>query len=328
MAAQPHPQPTPEQRAVNENYFNDALLTKADVIVKKATTFQPTSEPSQYFISITKNSEVLIVMDGLEGLIYNSLSIDKINPWLINKIAQRSFPEFRKELNEYWANAKVPADWGIRPFRVYEWNKNESKWEARDLEVDHDNKVVRVTVKDQEFWCHPPRPFQVLENACNANSNKSFKQIDGNLGKALKDFENVDTNEKIPKSRKPERKIKLKTSIDKAVDDLYQLVEELRWDDNTQLTSYRYPTLQMGADKDYQPGNATSQRSRNMNRFRGDSSGGMYRAEDNEVHYRLEEEGTEPIPKPTKEEFLKWVLNRHARKNPDFSTILNHLKEY
>jgi hypothetical protein len=178
MAAQPHPQQTPEQRAVSEKYLNKALCTKADAIVKKDTTFQPTSEPSQYFISITKNSEVLIVMDGLQGLTYNSLSSDEINPWLINKFPRRSFPEFRKELNEYWANdAKVPADWGIRPFRVYEWNENASKWEARDLEVHHDNKVVLVTVKDQEFWCHPPRPFQVLENASNANSTnkRGFK---------------------------------------------------------------------------------------------------------------------------------------------------------
>jgi hypothetical protein len=59
-----------------------------------------------------------------------------------------------------------------------------------------------------------------------------------------------------------------------------------------------------------------------MNRFGSDSSG-VYRAEDNEVHYRLEEEGTEPIPKPTKEEFRKWVLNRHSKKK---SRLLYYIK--
>jgi hypothetical protein len=308
---------SPEEREVNKKHNCRILYTSA-ITIAMMDKQDDTNLVSQFLVSSTKHSQVLMVMHDYRAELPHHSSLrfseDENNPWLVRGYVDGLNFEFRTKLKKYWKDeAKVPAEWAIRPFRMYEWNENASKWEERKLEVDRDNKVVRVTIKDQTFWCHPPRLFEVLENACNKKSNKRFKQIDGNLGKALKDFQNVDTDEKIPKDRKPETKNKFKTSIEKAVDDLYQLVEDLQWDDDSKLTSYRYPTLQMGADKDYnQPGNATSQRSQNMNRFGAESSG-VYRADDNEVHFRFEREGTEPVPKPTKEEFRKWVLNSGNR---------------
>jgi hypothetical protein len=309
------PQPNPEQQAVNKKHWHtNALFTEANAIVKKNKMFQ---DLSLYLISTTKHSQVLIVIgDYKDKLPYNSYSKDENNPWLVNGYVQVSDPEFHEKLREYWDNKNVPANWNICPFRVYEWNENASKWEERDLEIDLEDKVVSVIVKDQKVWCHPPRPFQVLQNACNEVLNKPYNQTKGNLRTAIAKFQNVDTNEKIPDDQKPERKIQSKDTIKSTFDKFYKIVEKRPWDDNTKLTSYRYPTLQMRADKDYQPGNVTKQRpADNMNRFGGDSSG-VHKDNDNEAHYRLEKEGTEPIPNPTKEVLWDWVVKSFEITNP------------
>ncbi len=295
------PTPTPEQQQVRDKHFDSLLISKAEKIVMKDKKGD-LNFLSQFCISTTKHSEALIVIEGCKDqLPYNHRSVhDRYNPWLITGYVQISKPEFFTQLNEYWENLQVPADWTICPFRVYEWNGN--KWVARDLQVDLQNKVVRVRIRDQTFWSHPPRPFEVLENAC----GDDYKQKKGNLKQYLTSFQEVDTNSRIPEDQKPQGKTKKKTDVKKTFNEIYELVDNLGWDDHSQLTSYRYPTLQMAINTTYTP-TAPDQSSQDTTRYGNDSSG-VYEANSNEAHYRFEKEGTEPIPKPTKEVLWNWVV--------------------
>ena len=284
---------TQEQQQVITRHNNyGRLYSEAEKIVMKETGGD-LNFMSQFCISTTKHSQALIVIKGFKDEFpYESYSGDAKNPWAIRGFPPQILkPEF---FTQYWKNTlQVPEDWTICPFRVYEWNGNE--WEECNLKVDLQNKVVRVRVGDQTFWSHPPRPFEVLENACGDN----YKQKKGNLKKHLTSFQEVDTNSQIPEDLKPQRKSELKASIKQTFNEIYELVENLEWDDHNQLTSYRYPTFQMEI--------RTDQRPHGKIRFGNDSSG-VYEVNSNEAHYRFEKEGIEPIAKPTKKELWVWVV--------------------
>ncbi len=293
--------PTPEQLQVRDKHFDSLLISKAKEIVMEDEKGNP-KFLSEFCISTTKHSQALIVVDGCKDqLPRDSYSHDPYNPWLMAGYAQISKPEFFTKLNEYWENLQVPADWNICPFRVYKWSRNE--WVACNSEVDHDpeKKVVRVKVRDQTFWCHPPRPFNVLKNVC----GNDYKQKEGNLKTKLKSFQGADTA-----SQSKSKTSKLKASFDK----LYELVEKLEWNNLRQLTSYRYPTFQMAVNTTYTP-TAPDRRSRSTSNF-GAHSSGVYPANSNEAHHRFEKEGTEPIPKPTKKVFWDWVMKSLDENNP------------
>ena len=240
---------------------------------------------------------MLIVIADWSDLPYNSVSSDTENPWLINGYPETSKPSLRNKINHYWEQERVPAKWGIRPFWVHEWT--DDAWSPlSDLTVDLENCVVRVTVKDQSFWCHPPRSFKVIENAC----KDEYKQKKGNFKAKLESMKNMKSIQGISEDRINDQAKK----VQRAFNQLFSIVQELPWDDDKQLTSYRYPTLQMEADRQYQAG---GQRDRTVpnSRFVGDKSG-VFEANVNEAHYKFANENTEPKAKPTERDLWDWVV--------------------
>ena len=309
-------QPTSKQ-LVHERHWSDLVRNKAEVVVKKVKRGSGCPQ-SQYLISTTKHSQVLIVIpDFKDSLPYNSYSHDPENPWLINGFIEETDPSFHDDMNVYWKNdAKVPVDWKIFPFRVYEWNESKADWVPCGLEVECQNEVVRARVRDQTFWSHPPRSFQVIKNCCKERTRKQngdrYTQTLGRFNAKVMQFAKVDPPEQIPEKSVPQWKEKMKKEIKDAFNDLFNMVQELPWNEAKQLTSYRYPTIQMEAKLDYEEG-AT----RNHASIRyGGYSPGPYAANDNAVHYRLEKEGTEPVPKPTKGKIWDWHVEDLNIENP------------
>ena len=128
----------------------------------------------------------------------------------------------------------------------------------------------------------------------------------------MKEFAGVDMDKKISDELKPQRKEKKREEIEAAFKRLFNMVQELPWNDAKQLTSYRYATMQMEAELHYEEG---ANRSPARIRYGGNSPK-RYAANDNAVHYRLERAGTQPIPMPTERQIWDWQVEDLNIENP------------
>ena len=141
----------------------------------------------------------------------------------------------------------------------------------------------------------------MIENACKDNYNQKKGNFKVQIEK-LASMKNMKRSPSISKDKINDQAKKVQTAFNR----LFNIVEELPWDNDKQLTSYRYPTLQIEADRQYVEG---EQRDRTIPgiRFAGGETG-VFEANDNAAHLKFANEKTEPIAKPTRRELWDWVV--------------------
>ena len=274
-----------------------------------------------YTVSTTLKSSVLLVAVGSNSAItINTFSKDRNNPWLIRANMVLN-PNLANDVREKWANMQVPEGkreevdqiiphvvYSIRDERCWCWRWRWRWWELVPLTCD-DSPTVKVVVGDMKIYSHPPRD-EPLKSAL--EKQEGFDQKKGSVKAAIKKWQKISENDKIPEDIKPQRLAHQVNVVKEIFTEFYEdFYVNFFKDPHNIPTSYRLPTLQLQLLPD----------GGNQEQRYGGTFSGVYGSTANEVHHPYAAAHVKPRPVPGAKTVYKQLKDECPGSTLDYDVI-------